>query len=76
MKIRNLIYTVLLVFLFVEVLVVFPNVVEKDSLSLADIGFESTDKKLKKKKKSAETKASDQKMEGVHLVESQAGALS
>jgi Organic solvent tolerance protein OstA len=75
-KFKNLIFIVLLVALFIEVLIVFPKKLEKESESEpAPTAVESTQKPElnpdgTEKAKSA---VAEQKMKGVHLVESQKG---
>ncbi len=63
MKIKNLIYTALMVALFVEILVVFPKHLEQSR----------KEEEAEQKRISIEDNAAEQTMKGVHLVESQAG---
>ncbi len=74
-NIKNLIFVVLLGFLFVEVLIVFPSKLEiEDDKSLRS-RVAKQEEKIKNKKLFDDdaSKLSDQRMGGVHLVESQQG---
>ncbi len=78
-KFKNLIFAVLLILLFVEVLIVFPKKLEHDD----DAAVQARIELQEKKKKELEAQGIDpgaekpsmaeQKMGGVHLVESQKG---
>jgi LPS export ABC transporter protein LptC len=79
-KFKNLIFVALLVLLFVEVLIVFPNKLEHDDDKAVQARVELQEQKRKELEaagKNANLDSSggtaDQKMEGVHLVESQQG---
>ena len=74
-NIKNLIFAVLLGFLFVEILIVFPSKLEiEDDKSLRS-RVEKQEERIKNKKLFDDdiSKLSDQRMGGVHLVESQQG---
>jgi LPS export ABC transporter protein LptC len=74
-NIKNLIFVVLLGFLFVEVLIVFPSKLEiEDDRSLRS-RVAKQEERIKNKKLFEEdaSKLSEQRMGGVHLVESQQG---
>ncbi|MFP5518688.1 MAG: LPS export ABC transporter periplasmic protein LptC [Bdellovibrionia bacterium] len=66
MKLKNIIYTVLIALLFVEVLIVFPRIIEQEE--------EQAKAEVQKNESQPIKSENDQKMEGIHLVESQAGA--
>lgn len=69
MKLKNLVFTALLVFLFVEVLIIFPGKLEK--MREADVPPpEVTEENPPPENNSV---LAEQKMKGVHLVESQSG---
>lgn len=81
-KFKNLIFAVLLVLLFVEVLIVFPKKLEHDDDAQVQARVELQEKRKKElaelgenapENKSAGTLA-EQRMGGVHLVESQKGS--
>lgn len=78
-KFKNLIFIVLLVALFIEVLIVFPNKLEKEAaneksnpVAEASKSEEQTELDANGDPKQKSTVA-EQKMKGVHLVESQKG---
>jgi LPS export ABC transporter protein LptC len=74
-NIKNLIFVVLLGFLFVEVLIVFPSKLEIEDDKSLRTRVENQEKRIKNKKLFEDdiSKLSDQRMGGVHLVESQQG---
>jgi LPS export ABC transporter protein LptC len=65
MKIKNLLFIGLLIFLFVEILIIFPNQLERQ---------EENAEKVAAAEQNQEQSQGGQKMQGVHLVESQSGA--
>lgn len=73
MKLKNLIYLALLIFLFVEVLIIFPSSIEHeaDAPQLEDQKVDSKNKNKKEKPK--RSSIAEQTMEGVHLIEAQGG---
>ena len=66
MKIKNLLFIGLLIFLFVEILIIFPNQLERQE--------ENAEKAAAAEQNQDQTAQGGQKMQGVHLVESQSGA--
>lgn len=81
-KFRNLIFILLLGFLFVEVLIVFPSRLEHEDEAEVRARVEAQDKTNKEKearlargeKISEPSSLAEQRMQGVHFVESQQGA--
>ena len=61
-KIKQIIFAILLIILFVEILIVFPKYLEQ-----------SSEQNLSENKKEIENTDADQKMDGIHLVESTQG---
>ncbi|QLY24776.1 LPS export ABC transporter periplasmic protein LptC [Bdellovibrio sp. KM01] len=77
-KFKNLIFAVLLVLLFVEVLIVFPKKLEHDDDAKVQARIELQEKRKKEleeqgKDPKEKQSTAEQKMGGVHLVESQKG---
>ncbi|QDK46581.1 LPS export ABC transporter periplasmic protein LptC [Bdellovibrio sp. ZAP7] len=77
-KFKNLIFAVLLVLLFVEVLIVFPKKLEHDDDAKVQARVELQEKRKKEleeqgKDPKEKQSTAEQKMGGVHLVESQKG---
>jgi LPS export ABC transporter protein LptC len=77
-KFKNLIFAVLLVLLFVEVLIVFPKKLEHDDDAKVQARIELQEKRKKEleaqgKDPGEKQSTAEQKMGGVHLVESQKG---
>jgi LPS export ABC transporter protein LptC len=70
-KFKNLIFVSLLILLFVEVLIIFPNQVEHDKTPIFAEDEEGKPAPTPTPKPSL---VAEQKMEGVHLVESQKGS--
>lgn len=81
-KIKNLLFISLLIILFVEVLIVFPSRLEHEDEAEVRARVEAqykeklaNEERVKRGEKGAEpTNLAEQKMQGVHLVESQQGA--
>lgn len=75
-KYKNWIFIVLLGALFVEVLIIFPSKLNHEDEAEVRARVEAQQKEAKEKKAAgtpAPSTLSDQRMEGVHLVESQSG---
>lgn len=81
-KIKNLIFIILLVFLFVEVLIIFPSRLEHEDEAAIRARVEVQEKEIKEREERIKrgekidepSSLAEQKMQGVHLVESQQGA--
>lgn len=74
-KYKNLIFLLLLAALFIEILVIFPNQVEHEDESVVRAAVEQQEKEALQNSgnPTSGAKIPSQKMEGVHLVESQKG---
>lgn len=74
-KYKNLIFLALLAALFVEILIIFPSQLEHDDDAEVRARVERQEQEAKQGKvPDAQTSLSDQRMQGVHLVESHSGA--
>jgi LPS export ABC transporter protein LptC len=73
MKFKNLLFTILLVFLFVEVVIVFPNHLAKNNNEPPPAPKVVVDPNAPPKKEEPIPLKADQKVSGMHLVESQSG---
>lgn len=74
-KFKNFIFVALLVLLFVEVLIVFPSRLEHEDDAEVRARIEAQSERLRRGEKPEEPKSlAEQKMQGVHLVESQQGS--
>lgn len=73
-KIKNLIFVTLLILLFVEVLIVFPSRLEHEDEAVVRARVEAQQKRIEENNEPETSSLAGQKMQGVHLVESQQGS--
>lgn len=66
---KNVFFIILLVFIFIEVLIIFPNRIEKNNSKESQV----KDKALSKKNKAKADEDAEQRMKGIQLFESQQG---
>lgn len=72
-KIKNLFFIILLAALLIEILIIFPNQVENEDKDVLKAAAEQKVKQDQETSAPAKSSMPSQKMEGVHLVESQKG---